>query len=122
AITPDTTVVASDGVVTTGIIASPKFALYTSASTQYAFIAGNNNLGQTTTYTIPDPGTTTANFILDAGTQTIGGNKTFSGTTTMAGLSVSGDLSHSKHILTTSTIGSSPTNDNTMVTSAFVSA
>lgn len=37
-----------------------------------------NAMGQATVVTIPDPGASTANVVLDAGTATIGGAKTFS--------------------------------------------
>ena len=35
------------------------------------------SLGQATTFTVPDPGAAAANFVLDTGTQTLGGNYTF---------------------------------------------
>jgi hypothetical protein len=38
----------------------------------------NGTMGQSSVVTIPDPGAGTANFVLDAGTQTVGGVKTFS--------------------------------------------
>jgi len=41
----------------------------------------NSAVGQATTYTLPDPGAATANIVLDAGNQSIAGNKTLTGTT-----------------------------------------
>lgn len=47
-------------------------------SNNFAATLTNAAIGQATVYTLPDPGAATANIILSAGTQTIGGVKTFS--------------------------------------------
>jgi hypothetical protein len=44
----------------------------------FASTLTNGVIGQATVYTLPDPGTATANIVLDHGTQTIAGVKTFS--------------------------------------------
>ena len=49
----------------------------------FKFIATASNPGQDTTLTIPDPLTSAASFVLNAGNSTIAGNKTFSGTTVL---------------------------------------
>ena len=80
------------GVLTVGFTAIPGSVVIlptTAANGSLRFIATNNAsnfqstltnaaVGQATTYTLPDPGAATANIILSAGTQTIGGVKTFS--------------------------------------------
>lgn len=47
-------------------------------ASNFAATLTNAAVGQATVYTLPDPGAATANIILSAGTQTIGGVKTFS--------------------------------------------
>lgn len=44
-----------------------------------------NSMGQATTVTIPDPGASTANVVLSAGTQTLAGTYTFSASPTITG-------------------------------------
>ena len=51
----------------------------------------NGVMGQASVVTIPDPGAATANFVLDAGNQTIAGVKTFSGAVTADGGIVTAD-------------------------------
>lgn len=50
----------------------------TNNASNFASTLTNSAVGQATVYTLPDPGQGTANVILSAGTQTIGGVKTFS--------------------------------------------
>jgi len=50
----------------------------TNNASNFASTLTNSAVGQATVYTLPDPGAATANIILSAGTQTIGGVKTFS--------------------------------------------
>jgi len=98
----------SAGVLTLGFTAVPGSLVIlptTAANGSLRFIATNNAsnfqstltnsaVGQATTYTLPDPGAATANIILSAGTQTIGGAKTFTsnitGTTSNLILSTAG--------------------------------
>jgi hypothetical protein len=61
---------------TTAANGSLKFIATNNAS-NFASTLTNAAVGQATVYTLPDPGAATANIILSAGTQTIGGAKTF---------------------------------------------
>lgn len=61
---------------TTAANGSLKFSATNNAS-NFASTLTNSAVGQATVYTLPDPGAATANIILSAGTQTIGGAKTF---------------------------------------------
>lgn len=51
-------------------------------------ISDVSSLGQSTTYTLPDPGAATANILLDTGNISVAGNKTFTGTTQINTLNV----------------------------------
>ncbi len=75
----------SDGMGTKGIIIGSSLGLLGTANGGTVIV--EPTLAQNTTYTIPDPGTATANFVLDQGNQSFGGNRTFTGNVTVSSLS-----------------------------------
>ena len=93
---------AANGLTTTGVIGAPEIGLLSASSTFGGVVKVASGFSQMVTYTLPDPGTTSANVVLDAGNSTIGGNKTFSG-----------------HISSSSTAGAA-TNDGTVVNASSV--
>ncbi len=82
--TSDTSVVFSDGMGTKGILIGGSLGLLAKANG--GTIVVDSNLGQNTTYTIPDPGSATAKFVLDQGDQTLGGKRSFTGTVNISSL------------------------------------
>jgi hypothetical protein len=83
----DSSVVAANGIGTTGSVGASSFILDNNGSANTATINISSTLGQPTTYTIPDPGTPNASFVLDQGNQSFSGNRTFSGNVTITSLS-----------------------------------
>lgn len=64
------------------------FKLKAATSGLLATIKPTVTLTQNTVFTIPDPGASTASFVLAGGNQTFAGNNTFSGTNTFTGTTV----------------------------------
>ncbi len=81
--TTDTSVVFSDGMGTKGIVIGSALGLLGTANGGTVVV--DSTLGQNTTYTIPDPGTTSAKFVLDQGNQSFSGSRTFNGPVTLKG-------------------------------------
>ena len=83
----DSSVIAANGIGTTGSVGASSFILDNNGSPNTATINISSSLGQPTTYTIPDPGTPNASFVLDQGNQSFSGNRTFSGNVKITSLS-----------------------------------
>ncbi len=85
----DSSQVAADGVLTTGDVVGSRFAFLLPNPAYGALIVPGTGYTQTTTYTIPNPGTATASFVLDQGDQSLGGKRSFSGTVNISSLAAS---------------------------------
>ena len=79
----DSSVMAANGIGTTGSVGGSSFVLMT-GNGNTASIVGFPTLGQNVTYTIPDPHSATASFVLNAGPQEHKGSQTFDTAVTLA--------------------------------------